>query len=490
MKNSVWELRHVSKSFNNVPVLSEVDITLSPGETHSLLGCNGAGKSTLVRILSGHLQPDSGSICLDGKEISFLSPGDASAAGVETSTQELMLFPNMSIADNLFIHSDPYFSKKYINYRHVNTKAQQIIDRLHINADPNRKICELSHSEKYLIQFARCWIRHPRLLILDELSASLSSDECETVFEIISELKAEGTAVLYITQRMNDIMRISDSMTLLRDGKVVAMPEMHASTWSELCSFIFGEAANKPYPKLPIPHGEEMLQVRGVSNTYVRNVSFSLHRGEIIGIIGNAGSGRTRLLRAIAGIDSVAEGSVNYYRQDRYKAGYIARDIAYLPEDRDSMSLFYNMNCGKNITISSLDKVTVHGRINLSSENLFSRNAIDRLGIQPLNYDNDIHFLSGGNKQKLVIARFLSSNCSIYLFDEPTQGVDTAGKVEIYNIINELARKGAGIMIASSDFSELIGMCDSLIVMNSGTMVCQCLPVEYKKETQELNKSY
>ena len=475
MKNlSVWEFKNITKIFCGVAALSDVSMSLHPGETHGLLGCNGAGKSTLVRILSGHIQPDEGSILCNGENVSIRTPADAIDAGIAISTQSLMLFPEMSISDNLFLMLPEVRGHLCINNADLHARTESLLSRLGIDACPEQRICTLAHGDKYLIQFARCWLRSPRLLILDEISASLTAAQTAIVHEMIGELKQTGAAILYITHRTEDIMSVSDRITVLRDGKVVASPNVNRTSFAELQSHIFGETINKLYPKLPIPLGDEILRADSISNTYLRNISFRLRRGEILGVMGSAGSGRSRLLRAIAGIDSLTGGSIQYKQHSIYPD--IFHDIAYIPENRDAQAMFLNLSCSKNITIKSLDRITSHGFIMPASENLSSQCAVNRLGIKVQDADESVRYLSDGNKQKVVIARHLYSKCSIYLFDEPTQGVDTVGKVEIYNIISELARRGAGIVIVSSDYAELLGMCDHLLILNHGASTAVCSP--------------
>lgn len=479
MNDPIWEFSGVSKSFCGVSVLSDISLKLYPGKTHGLLGCNGAGKSTLVRILSGEIQPDTGTILIDGHPIAFKSPRDAIRAGVAISTQELTLFPEMTIADNLFVKTMPIRGCIRMHYAAINAETKKILARLHINASPDRKVSELSQGEKYLIQFARCWLNTPHLLVLDELSASLTYSELNIVHSMMMELKHCGTTILYITHRMKDILSVSDYLTILRDGKVTMEPDIRTITPKNLRSHIFGETTNKLYPKLPSRLGENILEVSHIGNMYIQNVSFSLRRGEVLGILGIAGSGRTRLLRAVSGADALHCGSIRYDgRQITVKLNRLFSNIAYIPEDRDARALFSNFDCNKNITIRNLEKISTYNVLRLQDESISCRNTINRLGINAVCLDRSVRYLSGGNKQKVVIARYLYSKCSVYLFDEPTQGVDTVGKVDIYNIINELARKGAGIVFVSSDYAELLGMCDKILIMHQGSVVAQCTAQE------------
>lgn len=359
-----------------------------------------------------------------------------------------------------------------VNYAEQRKRAQEMLEMLHLNVKPEQKVRELAQSEKYLIQFGRCYLSNPRLLVLDELSASLTIVELEIVHRLVQNLKNQGAAVLYITHRIEDILETSDRLTILRDGKVAAAPDLENISEAELRAHIFGESLSKLYPKLQIPLGEEVLNVSHIGNKYFNDVSIRLHRGEIYGILGLSGSGRSRLLRAIAGIDPICSGSIScmgkaFDARNKKQAA----NIAYIPEDRDVLALFKNIDTYKNITISNLRTAAPHKLINLRREAVSCRNLIDRLGIHGANLRGSVCYLSGGNKQKVVIARNLYSHSSVYLFDEPTQGIDTAGKVETYNIISELAQKGAGIIYVSSDFSELFGMCDRILTICRGKVL-------------------
>lgn len=466
------ELKGIHKQFCGMSVLSGIDLSLCAGETHGLLGCNGAGKSTLVRILAGELQPDSGEILLNGQPICLNSCADSVRNRIAISMQDLKLFENMSVADNLFLTNRSTAHQFPINYSRQREKAQKVLSLLQLNVGPDQKVGELAQSEKYLIQFGRCYLASPLLLVLDELSASLTPVELHIVHNLVQELKDRGTAVLYITHRIEDILEASDRLTILRDGKVTATSKMNDFSENELRTYIFGDTLPKLYPKLKIPFGEEVLRVSHIGNKYFNDISLSLHRGEIYGILGLSGSGRSRLLRAIAGIDPIQTGSIEYlgkpYKNNNTKN---AASIAYIPEDRDVQALFKNIDTYKNISISNMKVAAPHRIINLQKEAISCRNLIDRLGIHGVNLHKSVRYLSGGNKQKVVIARNLYSHCSVYLFDEPTQGIDTAGKVEVYNIISELARKGAGIIYVSSDYSELFGMCDRILTIRRGKVL-------------------
>lgn len=472
MSTPFIELRNIHKQFCGMSVLSGINLTLHSKETHGLLGCNGAGKSTLVRILAGMLQPDEGEIIIEGKACHFSCVADSVRNKIAISTQELMLFENMSILDNLFMGNSPLSHQVPIRYSEYRCKAEEILRLLHLDIDPDRKVSELAYGEKFMIQFGRCYLSNPKLLVLDELSASLTVSELNTIHQLIHLLKVNGCAVLYITHRIQDILKVSDRITILRDGVVAATPDMKNISESQLRTHVFGDSLSKLYPKLPIKAGEKVLELSHISNKYFDNVSLELHSGEIYGILGLSGSGRSRLLRAIAGIDPIDSGTVCYMGKT-YHGRFRHRHsrIAYIPEDRDTLALFKNMKTYHNISISNMRQTAPHNIIDLSREATLCRNLINRLGIHGSHLQSCIQYLSGGNKQKIVIARNLYSCCNIFLFDEPTQGIDTAGKVEVYNIISELARKGAAIIFVSSDFPELVGMCDRIITLQKGRVL-------------------
>ncbi len=462
------QLKEINKSFYSTTVLDSVSLDFYPGSVHAVLGCNGAGKSTLVKIIAGIIKPDSGNIIVDGAAVSFQGPLEATQKGIQISTQELQLFDNMTIEDNLFIRNEITYSSKFINKKQTLEKTRETLEKLKINAQPGRMVGALSHAEKYLVQFARCVLREPRVLVVDELAASLTRRELDIVHSMLDDLKANGAAIIYITHRVKETKEISDVVSVLKDGRVVSGQIKNYLPDDNLAQLMLGKSTKEQYPKLPVKLKDEILDVSHISNRFIDDISFTLRRGEVLGIAGVAGSGRSKVLNAIAGLDKISSGTISYAEAEG------KRDrIGYLPENRDTQALFRNFDVVRNITIKNLKRVCKRRVIDLRAESISCKDVIDRLGIDPVNSKRAVKHLSGGNKQKVIISRYLFSKCSIYLFDEPTQGIDIAGKVEVYNIINELARKGAGIILVSSDYSELMGMCDRIIIMKNGRVAAE-----------------
>ncbi|MBC5647797.1 sugar ABC transporter ATP-binding protein [Christensenella tenuis] len=484
MKAPVLEVKDLSVDFSGQKALDNVTLKIYPSEIHALVGCNGAGKSVLGKVVSGVLKRSGGTIRLNGKKVNFNTPFDASRHGVVISMQELTIFDNLSISDNLFVNHPITHSKVILNPKKMRQTAYELLSRFHITVDPSAKAKNLPQAQKFLLQFARCLLAKPQVLILDELSASMISSEIALVYQVMEECRQNGMAIIYITHRISEVVSITDRVTVLKDGRIAAEAASREIDKGRLTKLMLGETKSEHYPKLPVSPGEPLLELSHVSNRFLHDISFNLCRGEIIGIAGIAGSGRTQLLKAIAGLDEIEDGDIIYI-SDAPKA--LRREIhpliGYIPENRDKQSLFPDFDAIKNITIHDLKKISKHSIIDPREENIAGSLMIKRFVINGAVPGGKISYMSGGNKQKIVVAQCLHSNCSIYLFDEPTQGIDIAGKVEIYNIMNELVRNGAGIIMVSSDFSELSGMCDRILVLKEGDLIAE-LPA---KDTSCLN---
>jgi len=470
MASATLKLEDVSYAFDGQEAVSHIDLEIKPSTIHAILGCNGAGKSVLMKLVAGVMRPQSGLIYLDDKPVCFSSELDAIKLGIRLCPQDLTVFGELSIIDNLFITNQiTHTPFKLIDHHRSLKQAKDILARLGINRDPREKARYLSQAQKFLLQFGRAVLSTPRFLILDELYATLTNTEINIVFSVIDDLKRNGTAIIYITHRLSEIINIADTITVLKNGQIVGQYDPSGTDIEILTHSMFGEGKNNRYPKLPVEIGSPLLEVSHISNNVLHDVSFCLHEGEIIGIAGIAGSGRSQLLRALVSMEKITSGDVIYAKNDddprRRKVPYW---VGYLPEDRDHKSLFFNLDIIRNITIRNIKQSAPHITINYEQENFLGKDIIDRLDITGTSVDGSIIGLSSGNKQKVIVSQCLYKKCKVYLFDEPTQGVDIAGKIEIYNIINELVRGGAGIIMVSSDFSELTGMCDQILVMKEG----------------------
>lgn len=474
MMYSILRLQKICKSFHGFPALKDVDLEIQPGKITVLLGANGAGKSTLMSIISGDIMPDSGNILYDDHPVHFQNPADAQSLGIMYSPQEAVLFDNLSIVENLYINHE--LTHKYLSIRRkeMYTRAQELLSLFNIHKSPDTLVRNLSAAEKNLIQYARALIVQPRILLLDEISSSLTHYDLRKLYESLRMLRNKGTAIVYITHLFAEVQQLADHVVILKDGCVISESSPNALDSQQMIGMMLGDAEMNRYPKLSQRQDQELLRVSHISNAFFKDISFTLMRGEILGIVGLTGSGRTKLIRALAGIEKVQSGSIIYddqYPIEANKHSPALKHIAYLPENRDAQALFLEWSLAKNITIRNLQKVTVlPGKINHRRECISSGNEMNKLGVHPSNPAFSVSELSDGNKQKLLVCRSIFSNCDLFLLDEPTKGVDVAGKVSIYNLMNELTAKGAGIIMVSSDFSELIHMCDRVILIQEGCL--------------------
>lgn len=474
MKKAMLRLENVSKSFRGVAALSNINIEFYPGKVNALIGSNGAGKSTLINIITGNLPVSSGTIYVNDKEVHLNSPFDARKLGIAVCPQEIQVFPELTVLENIFMGNEAFVKKDKLNHTDKHDIAVKLLKKLSLDLIPAQKMKNLSLAEKFLIQFARTIVCHPRLIMMDELTDVLTQVESEIVYSIIEELKREQTAVIFITHKVEEALKIADDITILRDGRICQIVKPENTGDSQIETEILGQDKKGHFPRLAVKKGEELLRVEHISNRFLEDISFTLRRGEIIGVAGLVGSGRSSLLRAIVGLDKVEYGRVIITSEKQHsKSGTIHNNIGYMPENRDAQGLFSSLSIAENITMKNLKKISRCHIINGEKQMIESRDAMQSLGMKEEEFEKHILELSGGNKQKILVARNVFSKCNIYVFDEPTKGIDIAGKVEIYNIINELVRRGAGIILVSSDFSELAGMCDRLIIIRKGRMSAQ-----------------
>lgn len=477
MPQAVLRLSDVSKTYNEMKILSGIQMELYPGQVCALIGSNGAGKSTLTKIITGETRMTGGRIFIDEKEADIPSPYAAKQLGIISCPQDIVVFGELSITENLFLGSE-IKKNGILDWPGMEQITQKMLQRFGIDASPKRKSKNLSLAEKYLIQFARVLLREYKIVVLDELTDSLTMAEVQMVYDIIHELKEKGAVIIYITHRIEEAMKIADIITIMKDGEIIASLSAEEARQDVIAKKMLGDDIKKHYPKLSVAKQEVVLRVKNIQNKFLNDISFTLRRGEILGIAGLVGSGRSSLLKAIVGLDKLDFGEVEVLPQcssrNKKKVGLQHNShIGFMPENRDTQGLFMDFSVSHNITIKRLDKVYRGKWISPQKEEEKSADVVGRLGIKAKDIHQKVRYLSGGNKQKTLVGRNVFSNCSIYVFDEPTKGVDIAGKVEIYNIINELIRKGAAIILVSSDFSELAGMCDRVLVIRKGSLVAE-----------------
>lgn len=471
MSERVLTLDGIGKSYPGIIAIEDLSIEFRAGEVHALMGENGAGKSTLTKIIAGATDPDAGTLTFaDGIERGKLTPALSKSLGVEVIYQELTLIESLSVAENVC------FGMKFgplVNHRDMCDKAREVFRDMGVDIDVQRAVGSIAMSQKQLVEVARALWRNAKILIMDEPTASLSVSDAGKMFRIVKRLKERGVSIIYISHRINEIFEIADRITVLRDGRKVSTNSVSAMTRNSLIAEMVGRQLTETYPARGAPTGETRLAASGICAEGVRDASFELHRGEILGIGGLVGAGRTELARALCGVSPITSGILTLdgkpiIVKDPFSAMRLG--IALIPEDRKKQGCLLFSSVETNISLSCLKKISRLGVINRRKERGIVDRFARRLRVKTPRYTQLVGHLSGGNQQKVVIARNLAMDSSILVFDEPTRGIDVGAKQEIYSIMNELASTGHSIIMISSDMEELLGMSDRILVMCGGTI--------------------
>ncbi|GAA4418455.1 sugar ABC transporter ATP-binding protein [Georgenia halophila] len=469
-------MRGVTKIFTGTRVLSDVDVDLRRGEIHALMGENGAGKSTLMKILGGVHQRDAGVIEVDGQQVSFASPGQAIAAGVAMIHQELSTVPEMSVAENLALGAEPARAGFVLDRRRLRSEAARKLEPIGGGIDPDTRMRRLSVGRQQMVEIARAIDQRARVLILDEPTASLSDTEAQRLFEVLERMRADGMGLFYISHRLDEVSRLADRITVLRDGVHVSTTARGEISQGEVVNHMIGRQVDALYVREHRRPGDAVLQVRDVVGRQngVGPVSFDVRAGEVVSLVGLIGAGRTEIARAIYGADPLVSGSITIDGEPVRLAGpsdAIASRIGMVPESRKEQALFAWMDVRDNITVASLRQHSRWGVLNLGRVDAAARKFIDDLSIRVRSPRQEVRTLSGGNQQKVVLARWLANDPRLLILDEPTRGVDVGAKHEIYRIINEQAERGTAVLIVSSDLPEALGISDRLLVVRDGQVV-------------------
>jgi len=465
-------MRGIGKRFPGVQALTDVDFELRAGEAHVLLGENGAGKSTLMKILSGACVPDTGEILLNGTRAGLQRPQQARALGISTIYQEFNLVPHLSVGCNLFLGREPMGALGTLSLRRIHARAAQVLGQLGIRLDPSARVEQLSVAQQQMVEVARALAFDARVLIMDEPTSALTAAEIRTLFQLIRSVRQRGVGIIYISHRMEEIFEIGDRVTVLRDGRVVGTRAVREVTVDELIRLMADRELKDHFPRRRVPPGDVVLAVSHLATRdKLRDVSLTLRRGEILGVAGLLGSGRSTLARVLFGAEPASAGSVvvrSNPKRVASPAAAIRLGLGYLAEDRKQQGLVLPLSVRQNIVLPNTDRAYPWGVRHPSREQGLVAAQVEQLRIKTPHLDQAVVNLSGGNQQKVVLAKWLARNAEILIFDEPTRGIDVAAKVDIYELMNRLTEHGAAILMISSDLPEVLGMSDRILVMHQG----------------------
>ena len=485
----VLEMQGITKRFNGVPALQNVNLTIYPGEVHALMGENGAGKSTLMKILAGAYIADEGEIHINGQPAKITDPATARKSGINLIYQELNVAPNLTVTENMFMGSE-LRQGQFLDRKGMQLEAQQVLKSLGANFTEQTVVGKLSIAEQQQVEIARALKDKSRVLVMDEPTAALSDRETERLFEVIRKLRSDGIAIIYISHRMEEIYALADRISVLRDGQYIGSLTRDEISPQKLVQMMVGRSMQDFYEhqrqKNP---GPVVLSVRNISNGgKIKPASFDVHAGEIVALSGLVGAGRTEICRLIFGADRKASGEVFLNGKKlniNTPSDAIDAGIGYVPEDRKDQGLFLEMSSRKNIAINTLKQDAKAGVVNWGSVNLLATQAVENFHIRLANLEIRAVDLSGGNQQKLLLARWLAIKPRVLMLDEPTRGVDIGAKSEIYRIMSELAAEGVAIIMVSSELPEVVGMSDRVLVMREGHLVGELDDSVGKEITQE-----
>ncbi|NTT84971.1 sugar ABC transporter ATP-binding protein [Tabrizicola sp. SY72] len=473
----VLRLRGISKSFPGVRALNGVQLDLYPGQVTALVGENGAGKSTIVKILTGIYQPDEGSITVDGHEMRFATADAAARAGVTAIHQETVLFDELTVAENIFIGHAPRGRFGLIDTRKMRDEAQRLLDQIGAGIAADIRLRDLGIASRHLVAIARALSIDARVVIMDEPTAALSHKEIHELYELVEKLKAQGKAILFISHKFDEIFRIADRWTVFRDGQFVGTGAMAEVTEAALVQMMVGRSVDQIYPKRPAEIGAPVLTVAGYCHpTEFDDIGFTLHRGEILGFYGLVGAGRSEVMQALFGITRPSKGACKIdgqVRVIRSTAEAVEAGIVYVPEDRGKQGAVKGLPIFQNITLPSLTRTSRAGFLRLAEEFRLAREYTARLDLRAASLDQDVGLLSGGNQQKVVIAKWLATKPRVIILDEPTKGIDIGSKAAVHDFMSELAAEGLAVIMVSSEIPEVLGMADRVIVMREGRIAAE-----------------
>jgi rhamnose transport system ATP-binding protein len=480
------ELRGISKSYGGVQALADVSFAIAPATVHALVGENGAGKSTLVKILTGVVHPDDGQLLVDGEAQRIGDPQAAHRLGIIAMYQEPTVFPDLTVAENVFAGRHPRSAVHTVDWAAMREQAKTILDELGVDFGPDRPVRGLGVADRQLLEIAKALSSSARLLIMDEPTAALSPHEVENLFGVVRRLRERGVTVVFISHRLEEVTAISDTVTVLRDGRHIATRPAAELPHGEIVRLMVGRSLDQLFPKEQAEIGDVVLRAEGLTRRGVfSNVSFELRRGEIVGLAGFVGAGRTEVARSIFGIDPLDSGELwiegRPFRPRSPRAA-LHRGLAYLPEDRLHQGLVQPMSVGQNVSMAVLPELTPSGILRPRRERALARRFMEQLRIKATSPAQVVRSLSGGNQQKVVLSKWLAAEPRILILDEPTHGVDVGTKADVHRTVSHLAAQGLTILLISSELLEVLGMSDRVLVMREGRLVAELTREEATEE--------
>jgi ABC-type sugar transport system ATPase subunit len=483
----ILDVRRVSKEFPGVKALDAVDLRLHSGEVHALIGENGAGKSTLIKILAGVYKRDAGDIVFDGAHVEIATPAESLRLGIKVVFQELSLIQHMTVGENVFLESFPLKKNNTIDWDVLYGSTQRILDSIGLDLNPKTKVNKLTVSQQQMVEIARALSHEAKVVIMDEPTSALTPNEVQHLFNVIRTLKERGIGILYVTHKLEEVMEICEQVTVLRDGRLISSRKISETTNDELVTDMVGRAIKTLFPKTHTGRGEVILKVQNLSTEKkLKEVSFQVRAGEVVGIFGLMGAGRTELAKAIFGLDPISGGNVSIGEQE-LRHGSTSQStrmgLGYLTEDRKEEGLVLQMSVAQNITLPSLEDVSTAGFIRRKEEALRAQEFVDAFSIKTPSLRQKVMYLSGGNQQKVLLARWLMKKLRVIILDEPTRGIDVGAKAEIHRLIDELAGKGLAVVVMTSEMPELLGVSDHIIVMCNGRITG-----EFSRESAGMEK--
>lgn len=475
-------LSHITKTYPGVVALDDVSLSFAPGTVHALMGENGAGKSTLIKVISGAIKPDSGTIDIDGETFKSMTPALSAAKKIAVIYQDILLVPALSVAENIYLGQDfgPFFSLKKRR-----EKAEALLKEYGLNLNPRAEVASLSPAQQTLVEIAKAISNDCKVMIMDEPTASLATEEVKILFSIIRKLKAKGISVIYISHRLDEVFEISDCISVLRDGKFIKTVETKDTSRNDLIKLMVGRELSQTHPTRDFPIGETVLKVTDLAGNGDYGISFELHKGEILGVAGLVGSGRTEMAQLITGARPIVKGTIEVNGQKvriKSPSDAIKHGIGLIPEDRKTQGCIQYNSVLFNVTMMCAKKYMTADFISSKKRKEIAKAYEEALEIKTPSLSQEVVNLSGRNQQKVVVAKIMAADLDVIFFDEPTKGIDVLAKSEIYELMNKMAKEGKAIVMISSDMEEILGMSDRIIVLSEGTIEGELKKEEFSQE--------